>query len=242
MGHTAPDWSWMGKVSTIYSLQDQAELAARIGSIVTFDRRGNVILLDSFEDGFIRCSEGQNAGGVRPVLTVTAAKFGSYAAFLDGGDAVGDNSFLHYYTPILNPGNIGIEFSFTDEAENGAERLDFRYYNGTREYQGQVRYNTQTSTLEYVDHLGAWLPLLVRQIHRGENEWHTMKAVFDTEGLTYVRVMLDDYISGDLSATTLTDLAASSDTYVSFWLYADGYLVGEGGSYMDGVIVTQNEV
>ena len=51
MAHGHPDYGGAAPLATVYTLQDLAELAARLGSIDVFDRRGNVLLLDDFESG-----------------------------------------------------------------------------------------------------------------------------------------------------------------------------------------------
>jgi len=51
MAHGTPDWGVTASKKTIYSLHDMGELAVRLGSIVSFDRRGDVIFSDSFQNG-----------------------------------------------------------------------------------------------------------------------------------------------------------------------------------------------
>ena len=60
MGHGYPDYGTQGPVSTVHSIQDLGELAVRLGSIVTFDRRGNVLWLDGFDSGIGAWSKGGN--------------------------------------------------------------------------------------------------------------------------------------------------------------------------------------
>ena len=47
MVHTLPDYSTKYRMTNVFGNIDHSELAARLGSPSTFDRRGNIIFMDS---------------------------------------------------------------------------------------------------------------------------------------------------------------------------------------------------
>ena len=51
MAGETPDYGRLSAQATVFPVTDLGELAARLGSIVSHDRRGDVIWLDGFEDG-----------------------------------------------------------------------------------------------------------------------------------------------------------------------------------------------
>ncbi|GAI56753.1 unnamed protein product, partial [marine sediment metagenome] len=54
MAHGQPDFGMYQIAKTIYRLADMGELAVRLGSIVTHDRRGDVIWMDNFDSGIAK--------------------------------------------------------------------------------------------------------------------------------------------------------------------------------------------
>jgi len=54
VAHGTPDWGVTAGARTVYQMTDLGELAVRLGSIVTHDRRGDVIFLEDFEEGMGR--------------------------------------------------------------------------------------------------------------------------------------------------------------------------------------------
>jgi len=83
VAHGAPDWWGTEQTSTVHLVQDVGELAARLGSIVTFDRRGNVIWLTSFEDGLQGTSFGVDHVDSKGTLSTNRALGGAYSIRLD---------------------------------------------------------------------------------------------------------------------------------------------------------------
>ena len=62
MAHGAPDWFGTTPQGMVHRVADLAELAARLGSPDVFDRRGNVLFMDSFENGQNNWSHGALVG------------------------------------------------------------------------------------------------------------------------------------------------------------------------------------
>ncbi|MFH1593720.1 MAG: hypothetical protein ABID09_03365, partial [Candidatus Omnitrophota bacterium] len=85
MAHTNPDYTSKGKLNTITASTDNAELAVRLGSVVTFDRRGNVIFIDDFEGATLFWTTGGAGVGNVEALTAAWGKSGSQSCELTAG-------------------------------------------------------------------------------------------------------------------------------------------------------------
>jgi hypothetical protein len=119
MGQDFPDWGGQYNNQDFYPLFDLAELAVRLGSSVTFDRRGSVIWFDTFEYGLGAWGAPLCLGGGELSLTAERVELPPFAANLTTGAGAGSgcNLYREEHTPrsptlgmsagILYSGNIG---------------------------------------------------------------------------------------------------------------------------------------
>ncbi|GAJ22875.1 unnamed protein product, partial [marine sediment metagenome] len=112
-----PDYGGHAAKEITGSLSDMAELATRLGSIVTFDRRGDVAFLDDYESGIEKWveshAEGTEWGTVG--LSARAAESGSFSTKLVTKGTVDGYAQVIYTLPYWNPinGRLGVEIKFT---------------------------------------------------------------------------------------------------------------------------------
>jgi hypothetical protein len=119
MVHGHPDWGEGAIVSTIYRVMDLGELAVRLGSIDTFDRRGNVIFLENFEAGYLKWATSINGTGSSVSLVAGIARSGEHSCLLVGGPGVGRFADVTRSVAIPVIGKLGGEISFAI----GSDRL-----------------------------------------------------------------------------------------------------------------------
>ena len=81
MVHTLPDYTTKYKTAIVFGNLDHAELAARLGSIDIYDRRGAVIDLDNFEAPYMRWI-GETLGGGGNVTLTTEKNLSSKNTYL----------------------------------------------------------------------------------------------------------------------------------------------------------------
>ena len=77
MVHTLPPWTSKYRLVKIFANVDVAELVVRLGSPVSFDRRGNVVLIDDFAASVIKWSYPGYGTGNGHELSTAWAKSGS---------------------------------------------------------------------------------------------------------------------------------------------------------------------
>ncbi|GAH57763.1 unnamed protein product, partial [marine sediment metagenome] len=128
--HGKPDWGMQVK-STVYTLDELSELAVRLGSEVFFDRRGDVLLIDNFENGRTMSFWEKDGAGSEVVITADHARSGGYSTKLVGGstdDLYADISYRLTY-PVVSKFGFETHFSIPTQFD----RIEFTvwYYTGT---------------------------------------------------------------------------------------------------------------
>jgi len=241
MGHGTPDWWGGAPKSTTYALGDMAELAVRLGSIVSFDRRGDVIWYDDFRDGIGKFAVAGSGTGT-DVWPVGA--YGMYRGLAVNlhtgtltGNASGIDKVVHY--PVL--GGIGLECSFVPHWQQLNQRLCCLVYDGTNVYRYQVRYDQTTGKVEAFHSDGAWYTLGTPGVQRtGYTAYTTMKMVFDCLAVKHVRVLFNGatYVSSAYAPTVDVDATAKS---MELFIYAFTSVDAAIDVTVGSVILTQNE-
>ncbi|GAG14536.1 unnamed protein product, partial [marine sediment metagenome] len=101
--------------NTVFGLQDMGELAARQGSIVTFDRRGNVIWYDDFESSLNKWLLYDLGVGAAVVESNEAARNGLVSCKVTTSAVLGQYSGIRHdhMIPVLS--KLGFEISAAHE-------------------------------------------------------------------------------------------------------------------------------
>lgn len=241
MGHGTPDWWPMSIKQTVYALSDMAELAVRLGSIVSFDRRGDVMLLDDFEDGINK----SYPSGLGPEGTYTQdddrPKNGKYSCKLIAGLGAPLAVGLKYKLSYPNLSSFGFEVSWLILNEFDYMTFDVILYDGSYNHYGYVWYDRANKIWEYQDANGDsqtivadWDLLLVSP------PYHTLKLVVDMENDQYRRLIIDDntyLVAGEGIKVTEDDTKA----HIACHVVLHGRSGEEDYVNIDDVIITQNE-
>jgi len=241
MSHGYPDWGIYAPKKTTYSLPDLAELAVRLGSIVTFDRRGDVIFLDDFESGIQKWVFTGTGIGAAAENSAESARNGRYSAKITTGDAVGDYARLTRYSfpPVLS--KIGFEISFTSSAHAQYLQWGIGYYDGTNVHEGHIRFDVQNSNLQYYGDDAAWHIFATNiRVYGVTYLFHTIKLVIDIENDKYVRFLFDEK-SYDLSAYALNVAGSALLPNLGLYIEVVTNLAANLSIYVDDAINTQNE-
>jgi len=218
-----------------------AEMAARLGSIVTFDRRGHVIFLQDFEQGLLHLGVATSGDGAAVELDPTVAKSGSYAAKLVAGKD--DNHFaqLQRYEPIPLDARIGIEFSFSRCKADTYLELNSHFITPTGTTDAIIRYYPGTTTMQYYGSDFRWHNIdEALDLYDHDHYFHTVKLVadYDTSYYSWLRV---DNMFYPLSEHELAHTAIPTGLahYVTLTFFdtadANPYI------YVDDIIITNAE-
>ncbi len=241
MAHGTRDYGVGAPASTIYIVQDLAELAARIGSVDTFDRRGNIIWVTNFDDGIHGWLKEANQELSTLSWSAESARTGSFCMKVIM--ALPRTSWVKasYRLPILVFSKAGAEFCF--DCQFGMTRFRIRHQlnDGKRIHEAGVEWNAAEGTMNYYGTDGYWHVLeppypLKREAHL----YHTAKLVIDPATGKYVRFILDNafWPMEDLSYFRDTDPSPPCIIPSIEFLAEIGAAVV---AYVNHVITTQNE-
>lgn len=241
MTHGGPDWGTGGPLATVFTLEDMAELAARLGSIDTFDRRGNILWFDDFENTLHKWATHYSGTDGSVSLSAIVSRNGAFSARLVTGNLTGNDAWLYRFFTPPRLSKLGFEISFAFQTTYATIIFAFNIDDGVDESIAEIRYTIATSKLEYRGADAAWHALQTIRTYSTLVYFHTMKLVIDPLTNKYVRLLWD---------TTEFDLSA-----ISYYCEEGGgdvpemavYIKGESGEdvnaimHLDDAILTQNE-
>jgi len=217
-----------------------AELAVRQGSIVNFDRLGNVVWLDDFEStGKKWVNQTTMQGSAK--LSNNYAKNGnnSMRVKVDSGD--GSKAGVKKYIPTPVSSKLGYEISFS--MEEGVERIVFfmDLYTGSVQYYARVSYHRNTGKLQYYDFSTPWVDFSdVIKITRKHHLFSTIKFVMDITTKNYVRCRLNENTI-DMSAINIYNNASAGWPKIDMGFWVETANGTSPVVYFDDFILTQNE-
>lgn len=241
MPHGNRDYFTSIPMSTVYSMIDLAELAARIGSIVTFDRRGNVVWLDGFEEGIAQWERLGSGADWKVDISTDRAFSGGYSCILkphSGGSLYAAIERAHYALP---KGKIGLELAFSLSLYLSVFALYCVIYQGGKQYVFKIKYVWDDLAWYYLDVNNVYQKLLDGDdLATDDILWCRCKMVFNTEKGEYVRFLLNDKVY-DMSG--IDGPVANIDHRSLILLGIEVF--GESGqspsNYVDNIILTINE-
>lgn len=237
----SPDYSKFLPGSVRFSLQDFGELAARLGSIQTHDRRGELIWYDNFSTGLGSWITVLSGIGSSISLAPVSSNNSGFSAKLTAGTTLNKSALMAYRLGIFSSNRFGIEFRFS--LPEGFESVEFlcQVIKNNVAYQIEVKLYLSGGTLVLVDGnnvehiIGTGISLGSAYI-----EFNNIKIVFDIDKLKYTRIIYTS-TEYDVSSNTIKTSVSVGSNKVSSQIK----IVGDGGasesSYLDYIILTGNE-
>jgi hypothetical protein len=241
MAHGVPDWGVTNAPRNVYQVLDLGELAARLGSIDSFDRRGDVAFLDDFEDGLAHWQHGGIGTGHDERITRARSRSGAYAVKLIAASDGAKNSLITHTSPLAFWSPTGAEFSFNLADATLFVDLYLSIQSATILLAYGIRYSWASGRLYYLDFASNWIPFAtgVPTLLSAET-FQTMKLVANPETAKYVRLLVNS-TTYDLSAYSPASGAPAGAPVVSLGVE----IVGPGATHpymlVDDAIITQNE-
>jgi len=217
-----------------------AELAVRLGSIVNFDRQGQVIMMEDFESGIQKWEADYSVGSSVGHSTLTALS-GAFSCLL-----YVDNVAAHYasiqrgspYPPHLT--RLGAEFSLALSGGTSDIELRLTIYTGAYLVTAALKYDCVAKKLYYLDSTLAWVEIASQQIYWGIiTLWNRVKLVIDLDVGKYVKVLLND-LEYDLSAITLRSTVSVLPAILACTIKCTRNNFN-ASLYVDDVVLTQGE-
>ncbi len=242
MAHGAQDFYQYRTKSPTYPVSDLAELAARLGSPATYDRRGDVIWASTFAEGLTGWNTLEEGAGSPPTLTGTRFYIGPYAV-----KVVTTTTNDEYYGvarrfSFPHASALGLEFAFAmGSAGTQSIRLRVDHYDGATRHMYGCLYDSQDKTVQVRTGVTGFETIASDVVlFHNDRLFYPFKLVFDPSSATYTRVLL--------AANEYTSITATPGSQVSNLephLYVEMAVSTQSGtivtSYLDVLIITENE-
>ena len=218
-----------------------AELAAVLSPTNRFDRRGDVVFWDSFEDGLGKWTAEISGANSAVEITSLNSRYGGLACKLTAHATAGDYAGISSAINLSQTTPIGLEYSFSQTLGNVYIELWLLYFTGTKKFYGKVRYNRTTATLQYLNSLDVWTNLSTTlNLYASSDIAHTWKLVVDPSTGKYVRLLIDSN-AFDLSAYSLLSANDTTEPAILPNLYLTNNSTTLRSIRVDDIIITQNE-
>lgn len=241
MAHGLKPYGRTAALSTVYGVQDMGELAVRLGSIDSFDRRGNVVFMDDFENGTLGKWLQDLLGAASGIaLSTLYSRSGAFSVRLTAGVVANDYARIQHLAPYPVLSIVGSEGWFTiPTANNGYLTFGFYLFDGVNLNNYLVRYNPSTGNVDVLIAGFVWQNFAVGLASVGNGYFFGFKLVADLITGRYVRCIINEVeynLSAFLPFSPLSAIPPRIVPMVSATDVAATLVV-----YADDIIITQNE-
>ena len=236
-----PDYARLNAETITFPVTDLGELAARIGSIDRYDRRGDVVDLWDFEGGLGGWTAAVQGTGALADLSLLRARSGMLSCRLLAGAAAGDFARIERAVPIPSSGLPGIEGAFSMAGAPHALELRLRWSPQGSVYEYALRHRHLQQDLQVLDDAGVYqTAAVVPALSAAYPGWSGFKMVVDLNALRYERALFNQ-TAVDLSAYSPLLSTVGSAAFSVVRVQAEATTTFTGTYYVDDVIFTQGE-
>lgn len=218
-----------------------AELAARLGSLVTFSREGLLYVYDGFEYGLSGWTSETSSEGNEPQVTAKYCALLPYAILLSPTNEANAYTGIKRTFPYPFITNVGFEIQFMAISNFKWFVFEAAIYIGNKVYSPQLRLNQVTKVLELRDVNSNYQVITSDYIQYGDGApFNVIKFVFDCTNKKYLKAQLND-TKIDISSYTAKESGTTVHNYlgISFRTYWNSGPIVE--SYIDSMIITLGE-
>lgn len=226
------------------SLADMADLAVRLGSIVEYDRRGDIAYLDDYEGPVERFNKTGDAG-CAAVLDSAYPYSGSQCVKLTTAGVDEDYYEIGYNIVPMVTGKHGCKIALNPVDMKTYDSKFWIYliiWDGTHHHVAFIELNPHDKTIKYQNAAEVMTTFETNLQLEGMAGvlFHNIKVVIDLDTGKYVRLMMDT-LSWDLSAYSYLKEAQVHVPYIAAG-FALTDLEGHAHTiYMDNFVYTINE-
>lgn len=240
MARGLPDDANVKGYGDIHRSDDITELAARLGSPLTYKRQGNVLYTDAFERG---------VGGwviTRDTVAEDATLSGSYNIVGGVGlvlaNATGDQEIVkaERIMPMFSAGIYAVFVTVSLSTDAWAFQLTARHYDGSRKWDYMLDASASGETMTYGSNGGSTVTLTDQlDFFSGEENFHVIGLFFDTKKNEYVQVTVDGTVY-DLAGVVPNSGASDTAPQLDLWIHIESTTEVDATAIIDSVVLVQN--
>jgi len=241
MPHGTPDYGITAGRQTTHQLTDLGELAVRLGSPVSFDRRGDVVWWDDFECSLNKWNVAASGTGSSIAVSTASARNGENSCKLTAGsDGAHSAAMIHrHHPPVRSVFGSEVSWAFTGTPELLLMRIDDR--DGVTNHAYEVVWDNLLNEVKVLTAAGTYSTVLSSlDLLETLDLFHTIKLVWD--GVTHQLVrLLFDHLVIDVSGVGAQDSANVFHPRIAVKIDMTGRAGFNDVAYIDDYILTQNE-
>lgn len=236
-----PDYHKYLPNSIRLSLQDMGELAARLGSIVTYDRRGEVVWFDNFSHGISKYTillSGTDSSAVLGVVRTGRSGYNMKQVIGTTG-----NKYVQCYTNVtlLELSKIGMEIAAYFTINPSHFIMGIYHFDGSKRHTYFVKIDTQNKKLYVQNSAGTYIEVsTIPRIDNPDGTIHNFKIIIDTDNQVYVRMQINS-LSYDLTVYSHKEDNDSSAPGIMVYFATFGTGGPSEVGTINHVILTSNE-
>ncbi len=187
-----PDYGMYAALENMGNLVDYGELAARLGSIVTFNREGNIVFWDDFEKTPLKWDEIATGGtGSVNYSSETALSGGQCVKAVTGGTIYSKAGIGRRFLET-SIGQMGMEFAFAFESLDNTIYMVLTHDDGSSRKSLTVRLVCSSDILEVsIPGMGYITVLTDLGLYPDKHLFHHLKIAVNIETEKCVRVVFD---------------------------------------------------
>ena len=241
MARGMPDWGEYTPIQDLYKTLDYGEIAARTGSLVGFDRKGNVIFVDDCSSGVSRWNKIEWSGE-RVVGKYGYNIYGGYSIYIEDDGLDSDRPGIYTSLPLFKKSKAGLEIIGNFAYARTLVEMRLRFDDGSQLLTFRVRFNNNDGTISlYAKTLG-WVTIghFVNMPSGAMWTWYA-KMIVDPVSGKYDRFKFNG-LEFDISKF-MAMVGATTYAQLTVLQLTAGYAVANsyGGINLNGVIFTINE-
>jgi hypothetical protein len=241
MAHGAPDWFGRTPQGLVHRVADEAELAVRLGAFDLFDRRGNVLFQDSFENGLegwvINLSGG--VADIYPVMTPVRTGALAVGIYTDALADAASGVRREFGLPLIS--RMGSEIAFMLDDNTMDVLLWLQVVTSTWWWSYAARWRQNLGVLSVYNDAGAWQTVATPgMLNEATPTWYVIKLVCDPVNGRYTRLILNA-VEYDISTIIPWNFASVQPPFCRCWIQASSSIAASREIVIDDFILTMNE-
>lgn len=241
MAHGTPDWGGAAPQTVSSPVADLGELAARLGSVDTVNRQGNVILFDDFSGGLHQVTQYVTGASSYTELSRAFALAHGWSAHLYADGSAGARAAVNKFSPVPQAGHVSAEWMVAYDVYAQYIEFDLVAYAGATAYQGEVRLDYVNHALQYLNNAAVWTTFATNvYLTAWVQMFHSFKLVVDSVNGNYLRFIADGIVYS-LAGIALYSAAVSPTNYIISTLTNWSNAPNPNDAYAGGCILTINE-
>jgi len=218
-----------------------AELAARLGSPVTFDRRGQVIATDDFRNGYGGWETASVGTGGAVALNPIYTWIGGYSIKLTAGSDSTHSASVYRYLNRVAIEQYGIAISFSHPGPVDEILIRLYLYDATNRHDAELTYDIAGDKLRYLNSSGVDTDLATGIVtYDNARRFDSMKLVVDFSTDKYIRALFNG-VEYDMSALACQTSASALNPCLLVQVTWTGQSGQNGIAYLDYIVVTGAE-